>query len=114
MDKNFGLYRCNICNKEYKSYKSLWNHTKIKHIVKVIHSKPMVNIKKYLCKHFNKELSCKQSKCTYEKSCNKSEINLLKEKINELEKIMKITINKSSNKIINKTFNNNITIYINN
>jgi hypothetical protein len=25
------LYNCNLCNKEYKSYQSLWNHNKIKH-----------------------------------------------------------------------------------
>ena len=26
------LYNCNLCNKEYKSYQSLWNHNKIKHV----------------------------------------------------------------------------------
>ena len=25
------LYNCEICNKDYKSYQSLWNHNKIKH-----------------------------------------------------------------------------------
>lgn len=24
-------FKCNICNKEYKSYQTLWNHNKIKH-----------------------------------------------------------------------------------
>ena len=26
--KNNGCYRCDKCNKEYSSYKSLWNHNK--------------------------------------------------------------------------------------
>ena len=28
MDQKNGLYRCNICNKPYSCYKSLWNHNK--------------------------------------------------------------------------------------
>lgn len=28
MDNKDGLNKCNICNKRYSSYKSLWNHNK--------------------------------------------------------------------------------------
>ena len=29
--ENNTQFKCNICNKDYKSYQSLWNHNKIKH-----------------------------------------------------------------------------------
>ena len=35
MDNTHGLYNCNICNKNYSSYKSLWNHNKQFHTISV-------------------------------------------------------------------------------
>jgi hypothetical protein len=42
-----GCYRCEVCIKEYSSYKSLWNHNNIYHKVSVNKSKPNV----IQCKH---------------------------------------------------------------
>jgi hypothetical protein len=43
MDNNDGLFKCNICNKNYTSYKSLWNHNKNLHNIPVNTNNNMVN-----------------------------------------------------------------------
>ena len=48
MDSTSGCHSCNICNKIYSSYKSLWNHNKKFHNTKNIEivSKNMHNVSK--------------------------------------------------------------------
>ena len=94
-----GTYICNICNKKYSSYKSLWAHNKKFHTNSVNESKCLVNdgnllvnesncsvddgnllvneskcsvddiINKNKCKYCSKILSCKQSKSAHHKIC---------------------------------------------
>lgn len=101
-------YICNICNKNYSSYQSLWSHNK------KFHSQVMTGAntnnlqlivkqenKNTLCGFCKIELSNRQGRWRHEKKCkekphleNKSEIEKLNEKIQLLE-----------NKIDNKTKN---------
>jgi hypothetical protein len=136
MDNTYGLHRCNICNKVYSSYKSLWNHNNKFHnnIVNtskqlvntskqlVNTSKQLVNTSKHVCVKCNKILSCKQSKWRHDKTCKNKEIinnNIiselqLKNEIEELKKQLKQksngnkinNINNTNNGTINNTTNN--------
>ena len=121
MDNKDGLNKCNICNKKYSSYKSLWNHNKNFHTTPMVDVKENVNVDvkgsvkgvketkiKYNCKNCNKLFSSRQSRWehVHNNVCkNKvTEITELKDKIKELES----KINTNNNKIINKnTINNN-------
>lgn len=94
-------YSCNICNKKYASYQSLWIHNKKFHLSSNNHIyshdshsdnhfDDNKNIKKeYRCKKCNKNFSCNQNKWRHEKSCNKTneqdEKESMKQKIKELE-----------------------------
>ena len=54
------MFNCNICNKEYSSYKSLWNHNKKFHVDNVnIASKKMDSLSKSCQKMSNSSLICK-------------------------------------------------------
>ena len=100
-------YRCNICDKKYKSYKSLWNHNKnfhkknIKKIQNIhseyiqsdiqnIHSKNIQN----KCIKCNKILCNYYSKWRHEKNCNginkleNTEIQEIKKENIEIKKEM--------------------------
>jgi len=113
-------YLCNICNKEYKSYGSLWNHNKLKHNNIQITQK----IYKFQCNNCNKKFT---RKCNLDyhniNSCKKELMNdindtlLLKQKISEMEKkIELLENNKNNNNIINNngTINNGTVNNINN
>jgi len=104
--KNDNFY-CNECKKQYKSYKSLWNHNKTFHI-----KKP--KIKEYICKVCNKSFDNKQNKYYHQKSCKNIPIILNKKHINNIP-INNISIIKTlksyvkpSNIIINNYKNDNI------
>ena len=113
MSKVITEYRCNICNKQYSGYQSLWIHNKKFHNNPVVESKCLVNddkclinenkclvnddkcsvngiINKNKCKYCSKILSCKQSKsahhkiCKYKQTNNKSEFEEFKNTILEL------------------------------
>ena len=118
-------YRCNTCNKTYKSYKSLWNHNKNFH--KNMSPKIEDNVNhlfhdKYKCIKCNKEYKYRQGLWKHAKNCNKLEDNkidlVIKENIEikkEMEKL-KIMLQKAM-KIhpktltkINKQLNNYGTI----
>jgi len=102
-------YRCNICNKDYSSYQSLWIHNKKFHNIIVTNMTPTVtnmtpNVtnKVYECKFCNKSFNYRQNKYQHEKKCkikeDSNKINQLEEKnnkINELEK----TINELKNQV---------------
>ena len=120
-------YSCNICNKKYVSYKSLWNHNSKFHKVDIsqLLAKPAIDVSQKLVK---KELKCNfceniykhsSSKSKHEKKCkekNKNEIIEIKKELNELKKIIKNNKLNKTNNINNGTINNgNITnnIHIN-
>ena len=104
-------YTCDICNKLYKSYKSLWFH-KYKHHknskpeskseidISKPESKPKMDIgkpevsqnkliidNKYKCKFCSKEYKFKQSKWNHEQKCNKKNyVEDLKKELEEKDK----------------------------
>jgi len=102
---------CNHCNKEYKSYQSLWNHNKKFHSVIInknkqtpkkttkIHkqfiNKNQTKPKTYNCRHCDKEFSFVQARHRHEKTC-KTKINILEE-----NKKLKSEINELLNKNTN-------------
>jgi len=94
-------YKCNICNKYYKSYQSLWNHTKIFHKKSNNHvgiCQPTVNClekPKIICENCNKEFNTRQAKSKHKKKCK--EIN--NNKIKQLEEKNKIKQLEEKNKI---------------
>ncbi len=110
-------YFCNICNKKYASYKSLWKHNKS------FHSEMHINItekdRNFQCEKCNKkftrkdnlknhiENTCKNNKQNDNKDDKiillENEIKTLKESMEELKK------SKSNNIINNNTTNNNNT-----
>jgi hypothetical protein len=90
-------YRCNDCNKAYKSYQSLWNHNKKFHTTigqvksdfgQVKSDFGLINYegKKYQCRKCNKIYFNKQSRWSHEHKCNKKENELEIEKV-KLEQI---------------------------
>ena len=58
------LWSCVICNKNYKSYQSLWIHKKKFHIPEE-KSQPI-----YKCKYCNKEFDKRHNKYYHQKNCN--------------------------------------------
>ena len=109
-------YSCNICNKKYSSYKSLWNHNKIFHIKNnTIISKNIPIIDKKLCKYCNKKYSTPQNRWKHEQKCKiqetkDNEIENLKNNINEM--ITQIAIINEEGKNHHKTFEQNNIIKI--
>jgi hypothetical protein len=114
-------YNCNICNKEYKSYQSLWSHNKIKH------NEIRLNIKdkecKFSCDICNKKFR-RNANLKYHitntckiKNNDTNKINILESEIIELKnKINNITNYKTLNNNINNNSNVNqgtVNIYIN-
>lgn len=121
-------YYCNICEKKYASYKSLWKHNNTFHKIDVVEN--VINVTKTLlpkcvpkstqekCKFCEKTLANRHSRWRHEKICKdknedklivkENEMKELKNKVIQLEKLIK-TSNKSSNsKNINNTNNGNI------
>ena len=128
-------YTCNICNKNYKSYQSLWNHNKKFHYNNIIEktsnvtnsdTKMSLNVtKKYECIYCNKNFNYRQNKYQHEKTCkikinNDSKINQLENTVNELKNQVSLLL-KEKGKIhhktlqkINNQLNNNISNNIHN
>ena len=83
MENINGLHSCQICNKKYKTYKSLWNHNKKFHDTCCqVNDKICQNVsnkcqKKILCENCKKEFNTRQAKSYHKKICIKN--------INELE-----------------------------
>ena len=97
--------KCAICNKEYKSKKSLWNHNKKYHEPDISHKptddKPNISQKQlisdkeikisYSCSICNKDYKHFQSRWKHEQKCKKVEKEKEKEhEFNELKNKMKI------------------------
>jgi hypothetical protein len=125
-------YKCDVCNKFYKNYKSLWKHNYIFHKQNVIINDDIVtnNVTKITtnlnCNYCNKLLASRQSKNRHEnhycKEKNKiniinkienqdNKIEILIETVNKLKKenelIKKMKTNKSNTKINTQNNNNN-------
>jgi hypothetical protein len=83
-------FKCNICNKIYKSYQSLWNHNNKYHNTRQ-HQTPQINDPttqintKKMCKYCNKIFSRSDSKFRHEKTCVEKESNDKKLEIKKLE-----------------------------
>jgi hypothetical protein len=123
MDNTHGSRTCNICNKNYTSYKSLWNHNKKFHNnniipdnpVTIVNNLPIIPSKKYLCKYCKFEFTQFQNRWRHEKKCEskikeENKITQLENKIIELES----KINNKTNTKINTQTNNNNNGTINN
>ena len=120
-------YRCNICNKTYSSYQSLWIHNKKFHNPKTIitNNVPIINQsfnnhltiistdKTKQCKYCNKIFSHYNNKWRHEKTCklnnkieqleiNNNEINTLKKTINEMKEQFALLL-KEKGKVHHKT-----------
>ncbi len=109
-------YTCNICNKNYKSYKTLWKHNKDFHTQKndLLHTKNTQNIhslstserpKKTLrtiCNYCKLEYASYNSVMRHEKKC--------KEKNNDIIDISNNTISEQITKILQKDNVNKMTI----
>jgi hypothetical protein len=110
MDKQNNIFKCNICIKQYKSYKSLWTHNNTYHnnkstIVENTH------IKAYTCNICNKIFNNRSTKSMHLKKCKiaeKSEITELKEEIYELKKIIGVNNSHNTNKSHNTNIHNDI------
>jgi len=117
-----GLYSCKHCNKEYSSYKSLWNHNKKFHNnnvkkcydnVKKCYDNVTNQSKSLLCKYCNKVFKFRSAKSVHIKTCNEkekqinnsNEIIKLKEEIKKLKTVNKTTNNTNNGTIINNTTN---------
>ena len=126
-------FPCEVCNKEYSSYKSLWNHNKKFHNTIVVHKGTNVVLpvvvcgtsmsnNKSECKFCNKLFNDRSNKYKHEKICkkkiNNSEIETLKNTINEMKKQFSLilkekgkmhhkTLQKINNQLNNTTNSNN-------
>ena len=82
-------YICNVCNKSYASYQSLWLHKNKFHPDKIVQEKndkteKINNGRHYTCNVCNKVYSNKQSKYMHQKKCKGNTIDTLNKKIIEL------------------------------
>ena len=115
-------YKCDVCNKFYMTYKTLWYHNKKFHKNKPIEEckedslkskdeskeidKESKAIKKYNCKYCNNEYKHKQTRWTHEQKCEKKnnldKINkdprdeLLKKELLEIKNTLVQIINKNA------------------
>ena len=100
-------HKCNICNKSYSRYSSLWNHNKNIHKNKIIYNnknttfyKQNDNINNLICNYCNKIFSHRNSKWVHEKKCKivcnkkEQEKQLYEIKIAEFNKELSMNISK--------------------
>jgi hypothetical protein len=99
MEDNEDDHKCNICNKIYSSYKTLWTHNKNIHknndnksLINIKHVKNIKdnvkNIKSISCEYCNKIFNCRPAKSIHKKKCkiifDESKLNQEKQN-NEIE-----------------------------
>ena len=98
-------YKCNICNKYYKTYQTLWKHTKRFHTINtirnvnivnnclIINEKCKENVKSLTCELCNRLFNTRAAKSLHKKKCTVEYNNINKQKELELElEIEKIKI----------------------
>lgn len=120
----FMEYKCNICNKFYKTYQSMWIHNKKYHPpisskVTLNNSKITTNKtsqeeneNKYVCELCGKSYKYSQGKWKHKKTCkpkNEKNIQDLQSEIQELKKEMDILKTTNKSKII-KNYNNGTVV----
>jgi hypothetical protein len=97
-------YKCNYCDKEYKSHSARGLHYNLKHKEQYEKNKIENKLnKEYKCNHCYKIFSSRQSKYNHKKHCNiiKEENNIinykkLQSEINELKNKLEMVLNLSS------------------
>ncbi len=95
-------YFCETCQKQYASYQSFWNHNNTFHKKQKKEKKSV-----FACNMCNKEFSNRQTKWRHEKSCVKNnETDILKNKIEQIEKQMEKLKENPIQNITNNTTNN--------
>jgi hypothetical protein len=105
-------HKCNICNKIYSSYKTLWTHNKIKHKteinkcnVKVSEKYENSQLKIYKCKYCDNEYNHKQSRWSHQQKCKviyeekQQQKQLVEIKIAEINKEKEIELAKINKEI---------------
>jgi hypothetical protein len=127
-------FKCNTCNKYYKSYQSVWHHKKRyhveiptndqqkhtlnQHLPTYIDSIKMKKTDNKICTFCNKLFSCYNSMNRHQQTCkfkkNQIEKEEMKTEIAELKKMVADLIKTKSNITNNKTTNNNNNNTINN
>jgi len=100
-------HTCKICNKQYVSYQSWWNHNKKFHEQNVDISEKHTNssdyiqksdIKTYLCRKCNTEFTNVKTRWSHEKKCKK-DINI-KESIEEQNLKLQLELKREEVKIL--------------
>ena len=140
MEKVITDFKCNVCNKYYSSYQSLWIHNKKYHNTNVTQSVPIVNLKKLNviqkvsnvasttvntnileCKYCHKTYANRHSKSKHQKICkNKTTDPIIDKKLedfkNEILAIIKkeAKIHPKTLQKINKNLINNSNNTMNN
>lgn len=122
------VYKCNVCNKDYSSYKSLWNHIKKYHndnqqkINKNQHVNQheintIIPYNKLICNFCKKTFSFMQSRWRHEQKCKTKNDDNLKEELIKIKEELAImqkkvetvqTTNINNGKINNNSNNVNI------
>lgn len=106
-------YKCDICDKQYKSYQSLWNHNKKFHTGNRENKIIDESLLKYICKFCNKKFDTKQKASYHRKKCkNNTILNKPTESVVVDTTKTKIdnTITNGNNNTINTGTINHITI----
>ncbi len=114
-------YKCTICNKDYKSHQSLWNHNNKFHNNNIISNKKIIG--EFKCNNCNKTFTRKNNMINHMKIYCKQKLSMVEEN-NKLKKEIEIlkkqiianppnnTVN-INNGTINNINNINNVIYIN-
>jgi len=92
-------HKCNTCNKNYSSYKSLWNHNKKNHKMDINPKLTIVNPKltinnlkldnNYQCRYCKNIYKFAQGRWRHEQKCDKIEIIEIKEENKQMKEEMK-------------------------
>ncbi len=120
-------FKCNICNKYYKSYQSIWHHKKRYHVKIPTLDQQIPTLDQHIptnntqskmkktdntkCIYCNKQFSCYNSMNRHLQKCklkdNDKEKKEMKKEIAELREMVAELIKNKSNTINNKITNNN-------
>ena len=98
-------YKCNVCVKDYSSYKSLWNHIKKFHKTNVNNNVNNIISKSedtITCKFCKRKFSARQSRWRHEKICKIKNTAIIKQEF----KVSNITNNINKGIIINNNTTN--------
>jgi hypothetical protein len=110
-------FRCSTCNKNYKSYQSLWKHNYTFHKnnnFQIIEHQTDVNYKSYICSFCSKNYTRSDNLKRHQLTClhkNQNEKEVCQDQIKKLiQRIENLEKNQSNQQIINNTSVNNIHV----